>query len=62
MRRPCTSRVPAHIPDQLTPCRVATWKLARAQPGGEKMVYISRILHRMTNDEVMDEVRAEARA
>mmetsp|Transcript_8488 Transcript_8488/g.22730 ORF Transcript_8488/g.22730 Transcript_8488/m.22730 type:complete len:389 (+) Transcript_8488:325-1491(+) len=35
---------------------VATWKLARAMPGGEKMVYISRILHRMTPDEVMDEI------
>eukprot|EP00983_Pelagomonas_calceolata_P007924 258860-Pelagomonas_calceolata.AAC.1 len=64
-RKPCThTGAFTHLLEQdstsnflLCPanCRVATWKLARAMPGGEKMVYISRILHRMTPDEVMDE-------
>ena len=37
--------------------RVGTYNLARKMPGGEKLVAMTRILHRTTPDEVMDEVR-----
>uniref|UniRef100_A0A7S0X0W7 Hydroxyproline O-arabinosyltransferase-like domain-containing protein n=1 Tax=Chlamydomonas leiostraca TaxID=1034604 RepID=A0A7S0X0W7_9CHLO len=35
---------------------VATWHLVRQQPGGEKLVAMTRVLHRTTPDELMDEV------
>ncbi len=34
---------------------VGTWQLVRKLPGGEKMVAMTRILHRTAPDEVMDE-------
>ena len=35
---------------------VGTFNLVRKMPGGEKLVAITRILHRTTPDEVMDEI------
>lgn len=35
---------------------VATWNLVREMPGGENLVAMTRVLHRTTPDEVMDEV------
>ncbi len=40
--------------------RVATWHLVRKAPGGSHLVAMTRILHRTTPDELMDEVRAGA--
>lgn len=37
--------------------RVGTWKIVRNQPGGEKLVAVTRILHRTAPDELMVEVR-----
>ena len=38
--------------------RWGTFQLAQKMPGGEKMVAMTRILHRTTPDEIMDEVRS----
>ncbi|GFH19914.1 uncharacterized protein HaLaN_16946 [Haematococcus lacustris] len=35
---------------------VATWRLVRAMPGGSHLVAMTRVLHRTTPDELMDEV------
>ncbi|MEW5298276.1 MAG: hypothetical protein WDW36_001419 [Sanguina aurantia] len=35
---------------------VATYNIVRVQPGGEHLVAMTRILHRVTPDEVMDEI------
>lgn len=39
--------------------RVGTYNIVRKMPGGERLVALTRILHRTTPDEVMDEVRRE---
>lgn len=50
-------QVPIHAPAPMQArIMVATWQLMRKMPGGEKHVAMTRILHRMTPDEVMDEV------
>lgn len=36
---------------------VATWNLVRKMRGGDHLVAMTRILHRTTNDELMEEVR-----
>ena len=37
-------------------CRYATFKLAQAMPGGEKLAAFTRILHRTENDILVNEV------
>lgn len=41
-------------------CRYGTYKLVQAMKGGEMLTGFTRILHRMTDDNLMDEVRATA--
>lgn len=36
---------------------IGTWRIARALPGGSHMVAITRVLHRTTPDELMEEVK-----
>lgn len=37
--------------------RYGTYKLVQKMPGGEMLTGFTRILHRMTDDNLMDEVR-----
>ncbi len=36
--------------------RYGTYKIVQKMPGGDKLTGFTRILHRMTPDELMDEV------
>lgn len=40
-------------------CRYGTYKLVQKQPDGDKLTGFTRVLHRMTDDEVMGEVRQQ---
>lgn len=56
---PGLAHVPAGSPYQNIQARimVGTYHIVRKMPGGDKLVAMTRILHRTTPDEVMDEVR-----
>jgi hypothetical protein len=45
----------------LASCRYGTYKLVQKQPGGEKLVAFTRILHRQKGDVLMDEVGVSSR-
>ena len=48
----------SHIVAPAYSSRWGTYNVVRKMPGGEKMVAMTRVLHRTTPDEIMDEVRA----
>ena len=54
-------RIPPTSSQLIHPNRYGTYKLVQQMPGGEKMTGFTRILHRVSADECMDEVRGTKR-